>query len=856
MPLVPVPVDQKWTWVVPSPGLVEIRGVGVAGPAGPTGAPGPNQLLTGKTLWVDLVNGNNGTAVRGDATKPYLDPAAAQTAALAGDTIVVRPGAYVVTAPLGKHLVNWNFEAGSSVTRTETDPLADVSVWDDGGAAMTFTVTGAGDFKIVLTSNVNNIDADVIRVRHASSVITIDSRDLDASNTVGGPAGNAIRQDNGNLVVRCRDADGSSSGVWWINGKMSVIGRECRSTRYAVYSTVNAAPTGDAYVRFNNYVNTGLTQAVLVEGENTNAALWVRGETIRGGSDGVAVSCLSVSGGNRLYVECQKVFGQIQESNGYSSLLYVRSDKVSPVVTNMPLFYSGSGFAWVQVNDWDGASLTTNAFEVPGGTADIFGGRLVAGFTGFSVNSGTLRLHGVHATINGTGVLILNGSARLNGCFIDSSASSIASPVFKTGGTLTLTNTTLVANATRNAIEVIAAQNVAIEGTLTANRPSHASVTFSGGMLVRTDTGEATTDGSLVVRQFGGTQGTDELLVSHNGLAALLRNRDTGGIGFLNAAGTVTTFSVTDGGIVTTGSTLIVKQPGGTVGVDELAIGHDGSVASFWNREAGGYDFLDQAGTGLLLDLAPSLTSFYMPVNIRQVGGSGTDAGRLSHNGTTFDIRNLEAGGIRFRNAADTVDLLTIGDTGEVQVQDRLLVNPGGGVPSGSSILFEVTKDGGTKHISVDYFGGVVMGEVALSRIAVNYGGNTAEAGAINAVGNFTSNTALSTFNHRTNTGWAWVARRGSSTEAVREVFDIPSDWADATDATRAGRFAVSVYSVTTRQEGLRIDANAAGVRTSVYGVAAVARQTVTGSRGGNAALADLLTKLATWGVIIDSTTA
>lgn len=39
------------------------------------------------------------------------------------------------------------------------------------------------------------------------------------------------------------------------------------------------------------------------------------------------------------------------------------------------------------------------------------------------------------------------------------------------------------------------------------------------------------------------------------------------------------------------------------------------------------------------------------------------------------------------------------------------------------------------------------------------------------------------------------------------------------------------------------------------WGATPVIRQTVTGSRGGNAALASLLTKLATEGLILDSTT-
>jgi hypothetical protein len=43
---------------------------------------------------------------------------------------------------------------------------------------------------------------------------------------------------------------------------------------------------------------------------------------------------------------------------------------------------------------------------------------------------------------------------------------------------------------------------------------------------------------------------------------------------------------------------------------------------------------------------------------------------------------------------------------------------------------------------------------------------------------------------------------------------------------------------------------------TGFFGANAVGRQTVTGSRGGNAALASLLTALATLGLITDNTTA
>ena len=49
---------------------------------------------TGKMLYVDIVNGNDGTATRGDANSPYLTVAAALSDALAQDAVIVRPGTY------------------------------------------------------------------------------------------------------------------------------------------------------------------------------------------------------------------------------------------------------------------------------------------------------------------------------------------------------------------------------------------------------------------------------------------------------------------------------------------------------------------------------------------------------------------------------------------------------------------------------------------------------------------------------------------------------------------------------------------------------------------------------------------
>lgn len=99
------------------------------------------------------------------------------------------------------------------------------------------------------------------------------------------------------------------------------------------------------------------------------------------------------------------------------------------------------------------------------------------------------------------------------------------------------------------------------------------------------------------------------------------------------------------------------------------------------------------------------------------------------------------------------------------------------------------------------------------------------------------------------------IAFLEDSSTAVRDLAEIRREWATSTDASRAGRLQLGAYSTSTFQEGVRVEANSGGVRLGFFGGAAAAKPTVTGSRGGNAALASLLTALASLGLITDGTT-
>ena len=61
---------------------------------------GSSPVLTGETLWVDSVHGDDATGVNGRQDKPYLTIGAAITASNPGDLVSVRPGTYPETATL------------------------------------------------------------------------------------------------------------------------------------------------------------------------------------------------------------------------------------------------------------------------------------------------------------------------------------------------------------------------------------------------------------------------------------------------------------------------------------------------------------------------------------------------------------------------------------------------------------------------------------------------------------------------------------------------------------------------------------------------------------------------------------
>lgn len=99
------------------------------------------------------------------------------------------------------------------------------------------------------------------------------------------------------------------------------------------------------------------------------------------------------------------------------------------------------------------------------------------------------------------------------------------------------------------------------------------------------------------------------------------------------------------------------------------------------------------------------------------------------------------------------------------------------------------------------------------------------------------------------------VLTRWSSTSTPRQLVALHGEWSDSTDATRKARMRLTAYDSGGEREGLQIGTSGSAPTVGFYGSAGTAKPTITGSKGGNIALGNLLASLAALGLVIDSTT-
>lgn len=100
---------------------------------------------------------------------------------------------------------------------------------------------------------------------------------------------------------------------------------------------------------------------------------------------------------------------------------------------------------------------------------------------------------------------------------------------------------------------------------------------------------------------------------------------------------------------------------------------------------------------------------------------------------------------------------------------------------------------------------------------------------------------------------WNWLLDDSTTDDVSAAALIV--QWSNATHASRTSLIRYFAYDSGGSREYLRGEASGTAAKIGFLGSAASAKQTITGAKGGNVALTNLLTALANYGLITDSTT-
>lgn len=101
-----------------------------------------------------------------------------------------------------------------------------------------------------------------------------------------------------------------------------------------------------------------------------------------------------------------------------------------------------------------------------------------------------------------------------------------------------------------------------------------------------------------------------------------------------------------------------------------------------------------------------------------------------------------------------------------------------------------------------------------------------------------------------------FVAQDSTGSTGINQGF-IQTQWVDATHGATKARITLNASdSASSLREGIRIEGTGSGTALAFFGATAITKPSVSGSRGGNAALASVITALADLGLLTDSSSA
>lgn len=422
-------------------------------------------ISNGNVLYVDSVNGNDSTGIRGRVDKPFTTINMAKTNALAGDTVIVLPGRYT-NQTLSKIGINYYFYPGAVVTNLN------LSIFTDGNVATTNIIAGSGDFHYY---NSTFPSPDMVAISNSATRLTFKAHYVTCANNDG-----VSGQMNGFMVRNCSRVDidvdayydhkiddgaieSNCNCVLWYAGEMHVNIRRC-TTEFGYVAW--AAGTSD-----NLYYDGQFARATLGPTFYNNGThkMWIKVDQII--SDvSIAVSGLGAAG-SKMYVNAQKIIGNPCIDIESSTEAWIQSEKITAV---------NGGSSWVRLAAKSLAYVNCDHFEQEGAMTG----------PGFDISgTGTNYIRGgVACLTNLPAVQWLGSKTILDGIVFDvKSGSSTNADVwaFNTNGansSLTLKSCILLSGGATNSIYATNAQTINAIGTVQITNANQ-NVSFNGTMV-------------------------------------------------------------------------------------------------------------------------------------------------------------------------------------------------------------------------------------------------------------------------------------------------------------------------------------------------------------------------------------
>jgi hypothetical protein len=433
------------------------------------------KLGGGKLLWVDAARGDDATAQRGRREAPFKTCGLAKTLAQSGDTIIVQPGAYNETN-LAKNGVNWHFQPGATVAYvavlTDSTPVS--GIFDDGGAAMTFEVTGDGQFTMSLTESApnvaNHIDVWAVSITGASTV-RIQGRKINAvtafrSSFLTINTGKSVRQSAGTLVLMVDDPNDVTINA----GTARIVTNGTNASVTAAGGTVDVFGAVIAAMT--------CTAGSLSATFDTCTVAVCSGGTMR--LTGQRVDNLNWSGGDlhETVAHVGHLAGTASSGTGdFTTSRYGNGD-------NEAINFSQSGTAEAFLNAGSVTSTAAPCVTFAGGKIRARGmdvrSTAPTGSHGTDIAIGVGDVAGVNATDLTMTDMLVRVNDSTHSCWRVYSESPLGSTYRVTGGMYQ-------AGATGFWFDPEAARTVNVQGEVTTNRPAGPFATLAGAGTIVTD---------------------------------------------------------------------------------------------------------------------------------------------------------------------------------------------------------------------------------------------------------------------------------------------------------------------------------------------------------------------------------